>query len=61
MTAKDINQAKDKDLIGSLAAMQRAAQTARELAVRTNTAVIVSKNGQTVRVTAEELRKQGYS
>ncbi|MEY2632549.1 MAG: hypothetical protein RIR00_1203 [Pseudomonadota bacterium] len=58
---KDLNLAKDKSLIGSLAAMQRAAQSARELAVKTNTAVIVSnQNGQMVRITAGELRKQGY-
>jgi hypothetical protein len=57
----DVSQAKNKDLVGSLAAMKRAARTAREIAVRTDTAVITYRPGQgIVRVTAEELRKAGY-
>jgi hypothetical protein len=54
-----ITSAKNKDLAGSLAAIQRAAQSARELAVRTNTAIIVFRDGKIVRVTADELRKAG--
>ncbi len=54
-----ITSAKNKDLAGSLAAIQRAAQSARELAVRTNTAIIVFREGKIVRVTADELRKAG--
>ncbi len=59
MTGKDISQAKDKDLVGSLAAMRRAARMAREQAILTNTAIVVMKDNKLVRVTAEELRKQG--
>ena len=54
------HQAKNKDLVGSLAAMQRAAKMAREIAVKTNTAIVLHKDGKTVRITADELREQGY-
>jgi hypothetical protein len=59
MTQQELDKAKDRDLAGSLAAMRRAAKMARELAVRTDTAVVISKNRQLVRVTADELRKAG--
>jgi hypothetical protein len=56
---ESIRNAKNKDLAGSLPAINRAAEAARELAVRTNTAIIVFRDGKIVRVTAEELRKAG--
>jgi predicted ABC-type ATPase len=56
---ESISNAKNKDLPGSLAAIKRAAQSARELALRTNTAIIVFRDGKIVRVTADELRKAG--
>jgi hypothetical protein len=59
MTEQELGRAKDKDLIASLAAMRRAARMAREQAVRTDTAIIVMRNRQLVRVTAEELRRDG--
>lgn len=59
MTAEQLSKAKDKDIPASLIAMRRAAQTARELAVRTNTAIIIARNGKLVRITADELRKAG--
>jgi hypothetical protein len=43
---ESIRNAKNKDLAGSLAAIQRAAESARELAVRTNTAIIVCRDGK---------------
>ena len=58
MNGKDISQAKDKVLIGSMAAMRRAARMAREQAILTNTAIVVMKDNQIVRITAEELRQQ---
>lgn len=58
MTGKGISQAKDKDLVGSLAAMRRAARMAREQAILTNTAIVVTKDNKIVRITAEELLKQ---
>jgi hypothetical protein len=59
MTQQDISQAKDKDLPASLIAMRRAARAARELAVRTGTAIVVERDKKQVRITAEELRKAG--
>ena len=38
--------------------MQRAAQSARDIAIQTNTAIIVVRNGQRIRITAAELRKE---
>ncbi len=54
-----IAQAKDKDLPASLVAMHRAARQARELAIRTNSAIIVIRDGKLVRISAEWLRHLG--
>ena len=54
-----ITNAKSKVLAGSLAAIHRAARSARELAVRTNTAIVIWRDGKIVRVTADEFRKAG--
>ena len=59
MTQEQLAQAKDKDLPASLVAIRRAARMAREEAVRTDTAIIVMRDGKLVRVTADELRKAG--
>jgi sensor histidine kinase regulating citrate/malate metabolism len=59
MTREQLLQAKDPDIRTSLVAMQRAARMARELAVRTDTAIVVISNNQPLRVTAEELRRAG--
>lgn len=58
MTEQELGKAKDEDLKGSLAAIRRAAQQARAQAMRTGTAIIVARNRQWVRVTAEELRDE---
>lgn len=42
---KPIDQATNPDLRGSWPALQRAAQRARELAIQTGTALVVSNNG----------------
>jgi len=57
MTKQDLSKAKDADLRASLAAMQRAAEMARQTAIQTNTALVVVRDGKTVRIPAEELRK----
>lgn len=57
MSLKDISQAKNPDMRGALAAMRRAAEAARQLAIQTNTAIVQVKDGKPVRVTAAELRK----
>jgi hypothetical protein len=58
MNHRKITQARDKDLPNSLAAMKRAAQMAREEAIRTDTAIIVMRDNKVVRVTADELRQE---
>lgn len=57
MSTKDIRTSKDPDLAGSYAALQRAAQSARDLAIQTNTAIVLAVDGKPVRITAEELLK----
>ena len=60
MTQQLLEAVKDKESEAELAALRRAARAARELAVRTGTAIVVVRDGKLVRVTADELRKQGY-
>ena len=56
MSKRDISQAKNADMRGSLAALKRAAQMARETAIQTNTGIVISRDGKLVRITADELR-----
>lgn len=58
MSELDISKARNPDLRGSMAAMLRAAEAARQLAIQTNTAIVQVQGGKLVRVTAEELRKE---
>lgn len=57
MNIKDIRTSSDPDLAGSYAAIQRAAKSAEDLAIKTNTAIIVAIDGKPVRITAAELIK----
>jgi hypothetical protein len=57
MTEQEISQAKNPDLRASLAAMRRAAELARVIAMQTNTAIVVVKNGKLERISAEQLRQ----
>jgi len=57
MKTKDISQAKDQDLRTSMAALQRAAESARKTAIQTDTAIVVKRDGKLVRISAQELRK----
>lgn len=50
MNQKPISQAKDSDLRLSMAALERAAIRARELAERTGTELIISRNGVIERI-----------
>lgn len=56
MKTKAITEAKDPDLRASAAALHRAAQLARETAIRTGTNLVVMKNGRLTRIPAESLR-----
>ncbi len=55
MNTKDIRTSSDQDLAGSYAAMERAAQAAQELAIKTNTGIVVSVDGKNVHISAAEL------
>ncbi|NDE05781.1 MAG: hypothetical protein EBZ89_00090 [Chloroflexi bacterium] len=57
MNPKDIRTSSDPDLAGSYAAMQRAARSAEDLAIRTNTGIAVCVDGKDVRLTAQDLIK----
>ena len=57
MNTKDIRTSSDPDLAGSYAAIQRSAKSAEDLAIKTNTAIIVAVDGKPVRITATELIK----
>ncbi len=57
MNPKDIRASADPDLAGSFAAIQRAARSAQDLAIRTNTSILVSIDGKDVELTAADLIK----
>jgi len=57
MTNKDIRASKDPDLAGSFNAIQRAARSAQELAIRTNTGIVVNEGGMNIYISATELVK----
>jgi hypothetical protein len=57
MTQQELSKAKNPDLRASLAAMQRAAELARQTAMQTNTAIVVVMDGKPVRIPAEQLRE----
>ena len=54
---RDLHEARDPDIRGSVAAMNRAAQSARKIAIQTNTDLIIMKNNTIVRISPEELRQ----
>ena len=57
MNPKDIRTSSDPDLAGSYAAMLRAARSAEDLAIKTNTSILVSLDGKDVELTAADLIK----
>jgi hypothetical protein len=57
MNPKDIRTSSDTDLAGSYAAMLRAARSAEDLAIKTNTSILVSLDGKDVELTAADLIK----
>jgi len=57
MNTKDIRSSTDPDLAGSYAAMERAARAAQDLAIKTNTGIVVAIDGRTVELTASDLIK----
>jgi len=57
MKTKDIRTSTDPDLAGSYAAMERAARAAQDLAIKTNTSIVVAVDGKNVELTAADLIK----
>ena len=57
MNTKDIRTSTDPDLAGSYAAMERAARSAQDLAIKTNTGIVVAVDGKNVELTAADLLK----
>lgn len=54
----NLNKKMHPDMKGSFAAMKRAARMARKVALATGTAIVVERDGKTVRIHAEQLRDQ---
>ena len=57
MNTKDIRTSTDPDLAGSYTAMERAARAAKDLAIKTNTGIVVAVDGKNVELTAAYLIK----
>ena len=57
MNTKDIRTSTDPDLAGSYAAMERAARAAQDLAIKTNTGIVIEVDGKNVELTAADLIK----
>ncbi|WP_395794010.1 hypothetical protein [Aquimonas sp.] len=56
MSTRDISEARDPDLRSSMAAMRRAAQLARTIAIQTDTSIAVFENGEILQISAAALR-----
>ena len=56
MKPRDISGSVDADLRTSVAAMRRAAASARETAIRTDTGIVLAENGNPIRISAAQLR-----
>ncbi len=50
MNQKNIALANDRDLVNSLSAIRRAAKRAAQVAINTDTELIIARNGQNIRV-----------
>jgi len=58
MMPQDLEKSTNPDLRASMAAMRRAAEEARRIAIQTNTALVVVRDGVLARVPAEVLREE---
>ena len=57
LSTRDISEAKNPVLRGSMVAMRRAAEMARQTAIQTGTGIVVSRDGKPVHIPAAQLRK----
>jgi hypothetical protein len=58
MKQQDLDKAKDPDLRASLFAIKRASEAARKLAMQTDTCLVIVKDNQLIRITAQELKQE---
>jgi hypothetical protein len=58
---RDIQEAKDPDVRASVAAMNRAADAARKIAIQTGTDLIIVQDGKLTRIPPEILRQSEES
>lgn len=58
MNAQENDEPLDPDLRGALIALKRAARRARDVAIQTNTGIVVSENGVIKHIGAEELIRE---
>jgi hypothetical protein len=54
---KDIRECRDPVMRGSMAAIQRAAEEARRIAIQTGTELITMRNGEICSLSPEEIAK----
>lgn len=57
MNCKEISNAKNPLLPASLAAIERAAQLARRVAIQTNTGIVIVKDKKIIMLSAQTLRQ----
>jgi hypothetical protein len=58
MNPDTLLQAKEPLLAASFVALKRAGQIACDLAIQTNTGIVISENGKIIHVSADDLRKR---
>ncbi len=57
MNTRDVSEAKDPELRGSMAALQRAALMACQIGIQTNTSLVIVEDGKVALISADELRQ----
>jgi peroxiredoxin len=58
MNPDSLLKAKNPLLAASFEALKRAAKIAREVAIQTNTSIVISEEGRIVHLSAEQLKKE---
>lgn len=58
MNKDDLSQARNPDIRASFAALQRAAEEAKKIAITTGTGIVVMEDGKVIEISAKELQEQ---
>ena len=58
MNPETLLNAKNPLLAASFVALKRAAKIAREIAIQTNTSIVIMRDGKIVHLSAEQLKKE---